>query len=204
MSSCLIRDYYHLIAALHQVLLVQLPVVRVCSIKSPLSPYTLCEPVNTDLVNASILAHSCQTVKTKGLTWLLWTGVFSLYPSSMIDVLHVLRYHLPPSLHLYEVVQSRVVLVTHLTRTVVKHAETCDEEDLTRNTKTISLSQRRTMLLIHNKEKWSLSSSHLFLSTFSYSRLRRLRNTESRSSVCPQRVHLSVRQQQQAIYNINW
>lgn len=70
-----------------------------------------------------------------------------------VDALHGLQKHHLPSLHPYEVVQSRVELVMHLTRKVVKAVETCDEEDLTwkKKEKNDLVSVIATMLLIHTK-----------------------------------------------------
>lgn len=62
-----------------------------------------------------------------------------------VDALHDLQNHRLPSLHPYEVVQSRVELVRHLTRKVVKPVEPCDGKDLTgekKKKKRISFSHR--------------------------------------------------------------
>lgn len=160
------------------------------------------------------------------------------------DVLHGLPYHLLPLFHLYEVVQSRVELVMHLTRKAVKPAETCDGEDLAWKKRNHFQSSPRCYWFIQelefvywnavtcsfevdakkkendaypNHKSWSKKAyiisdkrgkkdrffSHLFSSTFYDSHLHRPHNIGSRSSACPQRVHLSVQQQQQAIYSIN-
>lgn len=75
-----------------------------------------------------------------------------------VDALHDLQNHRLPSLHPYEVVQSRVELVRHLTRKVVKPVEPCDGKDLTgeeKEKKNQFQSSRQCYRII---QKWSSSN----------------------------------------------